>query len=173
MIDPKLLRENPEQVRAALQKRGLDPEKLQLWVEGRPLQNLQPLQMLQQRDQWCREKRTDIENDRHRLKKASEQFAIEKATGKQTTAPPNLKQLSDDIGRREQGLREEERGFLDFVAGLPNIPNESVPIGDARANRIERTVGQKPSHTFTPKTHIELGLQRRWIALERSAKISG
>ena len=48
-----------------------------------------------------------------------------------------------------------------------------MPVGDSKANQVVRTVGEKPSSTFTPKTHLELAEQLGLIDFERAAKITG
>jgi len=56
---------------------------------------------------------------------------------------------------------------------LPNIPHESVPVGGPEAKPIVRTIGSKPSLSFTPKTHLELAEQLGLIDFVRAAKITG
>ncbi len=84
-----------------------------------------------------------------------------------------MKDRSDSIARVEQQLRVEERGVLEFVSCLPNIPHQSVPIGDSRANQIVRTGGAPPTFAGVPKTHLELAEQLGLIDGARAAKITG
>lgn len=153
MLDLKLLRENPEIIREALQRRRMpfDLEKF--------------LSIEQQRRAFL----ARVEEQRHRLKQESEAFARNKAKG--DPPPEHLKRLSDDIEAHERSLKSLEETVLQQLAFVPNIPHSSVPVGDV--NRIVRTVGAKPTHSFAPKTHLELAQPRGLIDLERAAKIAG
>ena len=155
MIDPKLLRDNPELIREALKHRNstFDLDSL--------------LNIEKQR----RASIAHAEEQRHKLKGASEQFARAKTAG--ATAPGHLKKLSDDITAHERSLQRLEENMRQQAALIPNIPHRSVPVGDAKANRVERTSGQKPSFAFTPKTHLELADSLGLMDFERAAKISG
>lgn len=161
MIDPKLLRENPEQVREALEKRGSAMELDEL------------LKLERQRRELLRW----IEGDREVLKYQSDQFGAEKflARNEETVPKPpaQLKRLSKSIKAREQQLKTLEEQLHSALALVPNIPHGSAPIGDATANRIERTPGQKPTLGFLPKTHVELGERLELFDFERAAKITG
>ena len=156
MLDPKLLRDNPDLIRAALQKRGVS----------------MALETLITLDQQRRSELATIESDRSRLKKASDEFARQKSES--NPAPPlELKRLSKHIAGREQNLKTLESRIQQELALIPNIPHSSVPVGDAKANQIVRAVGAKPTHAFAPKTHLELAQQRGLIDFERAAKIAG
>jgi len=156
MLDPKLLRETPDLIREALKKRGSSYD----------------VNALLALEQKRRAMLTGIENDRHILKKGSEEFGRQK--GDKPLAPPtHLRDLSDQITQREQALKQLEADLGQRLQLIPNIPHTSVPVGDAKANQIVRTVGQKPSHNFNPKTHLELAEQSGLLDLERAAKITG
>ena len=155
MLDLKLLRENPERLREALKRRGakLDLEPL-LHVEKQRVALL-----------------TRIEERRHQLRKASEEFARTKAKG--ASRPDDLKKLSDGITDDERSLKGLEESALQQLALIPNIPHSSVPVGDAKANQVVRAVGQKPTLAFKPKTHLELSDQLGLMDFERAAKVAG
>ena len=156
MLDLKLLRDNPDLIRDALKRRNSSVS-----LDGL-------LGLEKQR----RELLAAVEQQRHQLRQESEVFGRQK--GKTSAAPPaHLKQLSDDIQRQEQQLKRLEDQIAQEAALLPNVPHESVPIGGTRVNRIERTIGKKPGHSFLPKTHIELARQGGLIDFERAAKITG
>ncbi len=158
MLDLKILRESPERVREALKNRRITCD-----LEG-----------LLQLEQERRTLLTEIERDRHALKEGSEAFAKQQAAGGKAAAPPSqLKQRSDQIKQREQRLKELEEQTRARCELIPNIPHASVPVGDASANHVVRTIGQKPSLGFTPKSHLELARQLGLIDFERAAKISG
>ncbi len=153
MHDLKLLRENPGRLREALKRRNS------------PL-NLDGLLAL---EKSRRELLGAIEQQRHQLKQESDAYAREKAG----SPPAHLKQLSSQIKEQEQRLKLVEEQISQELAVVPNIPHDSVPVGDARANQVVRTVGDKPVFSFTPKSHMDIGQERGMIDLERASKISG
>ena len=159
MLDIKLVREQPDAVKAALAKRN------------QSISLDEVLQLERQR----RELLVGIENDRHALKKASEAFGqqMAQAKGQKPTPPPELKQLSESIKQRDPQLAELEAQIAKLLAYFPNLPHSSVPVGDASKNQIIRTVGEKPALAFTPKTHVELGESLGLFDLARAAKITG
>lgn len=155
MHDLKLLRENPDKLREALKKRNASV-------------NLEPLLVL---EKSRRELLSAIEQQRFQLKQESDAFARQK--DKSAGPPAHLKALSSQIKEQEQNLKSVEEQIASGLALIPNIPHESVPVGDTRANAVVKTVGPKPSFGFTPKTHIDIGQARGMIDLERASKISG
>jgi len=157
MLDLKLLRENPDAIREALRKRGssLDLDRL-LGLEKRR-----------------RELLTAVEQQRHQLKEASEAFGRQKTQGKAATPPAELKRLSEAISAQEQQLVQLDTQVTSELALVPNLPHTSVPAGDAKANKIVRSIGEPPRLSFKPKTHIELAQQRGLLDFERAAKITG
>lgn len=155
MLDLKLLRENPDVIREALQKRRIQFDLEQL------------LRVEQQR----RTLLTRIEEDRHRLKQESEAYGRNKAKG--GPPPEQLKRLSDDITTQERSLKDVEAAIFQQAALIPNIPHASVPVGDAKANQVIRMVGE-PSHlSFKAKTYLELAEQLRLVDFARAAKVTG
>ncbi|MDP3721962.1 MAG: serine--tRNA ligase [Candidatus Omnitrophota bacterium] len=172
MVDPKLLRDHPEVIREALKKRGIDPEKLQLGLDA-PHTNPTTFEALVQGERNRRAKIVDFDNVRRQLKEQSESFGREKAAGKRTAPPTELKELSDQAARLEQQVKTEEAEFSKLVSWLPNIPHESVPVGDATKNGIGQPIGEQPTFSFTPKTHMELAEQLGLIDFARAAKITG
>jgi len=157
VLDLKLLRENPDLIRDALKRRG-NPDTL----EG-----------LLKLEKSRRELIASIEQSRQTLKQGSEEFAKKKVKAATAVAPASLKQLSDGIAQQERQLRDVEAKIEHELALVPNIPHGSVPVGDATANQIARTVGSKPSFAFAPKDHLALSAQRGLIDFERAAKMSG
>lgn len=156
MLDLKLLRDNPDQIREALRRRNsnIDLDALLILEEKR------------------RKQMIIVEANRHQLKKRSDEFRKSKTKG--SGGPPSeLKELSGQIKEQEQQLREIEEQVTQAVAYIPNIPHESIPTGDATANEVVRSVGKKTTFTFTPKTHVEIGQKLKLFDLERAAKITG
>ncbi len=156
MLDLKLFREQPGLVREGLGKRGGEYD-------------LDGVFGLEKRR---RELLAAIEQRRHEQKQASEGFAQQRKAQATAVAPPTLKALSEQLKRQGRELRQVEGEIQRALERLPNLPHASVPVGDARANQIIRTVGEKASFSFAPKAHLELGEQLGLIDLTRAAKVT-
>ncbi|MDI1450061.1 serine--tRNA ligase [Polyangium sp. 6x1] len=85
-----------------------------------------------------------------------------------------LKRLSAEIKDAEQALKDVESKIQDQLALVPNMPDPSVPDGkDEHDNVVVRTWGDKPSLSFTPKAHWDIGEGLGILDFSRGAKLSG
>jgi len=123
-------------------------------------------------------KRRDLIKESEALKATrntnSEKVAQAKKTGEDATVLlGELKQVSSNIKNLDQALREVEDSMNEILMRIPNIPLDTVPVGDASANEVVRTWGEKPSLNFSPLPHWEIGENLGILDLPRGAKISG
>jgi len=82
--------------------------------------------------------------------------------------------LSKEISEIEQELKEIESHFQDIILNIPNLFDDSVPIGKTEIdNVVVREWGEKPSFNFSPKPHWELGEINKGLDFPRASKISG
>ncbi len=85
-----------------------------------------------------------------------------------------LKRLSGEIKDAEKALAEVEAQIQGQLAVVPNVPDPSVPDGKGEEdNQVVRTWGEKPSFSFTPKPHWDIGTALGILDFERAAKLSG
>src|SRR5260221_8668089 len=89
-----------------------------------------------------------------------------------------LQQKSRSSGDRMAALDEKvktlDESFRSLLAGVPNIPHESVPVGKSAADNVEiRRWRQPPTFNFEPKAHWALGPELHILDLERAPKITG
>jgi seryl-tRNA synthetase len=117
------------------------------------------------------------ESEQLKAQRNSESAAIAKlkSQGVDTT---ELQQKSRSLGDRMAALDEKvktlDESFRSLLAGVPNIPHESVPAGKSAADNVEiRRWGQPPKFNFEPKAHWDLGPELHILDLERAAKITG
>jgi seryl-tRNA synthetase len=117
------------------------------------------------------------ESEQLKAQRNSESAAIAKlrSQGVDTT---ELQQKSRSLGDRMAALDEKvktlDESFRGLLAGVPNIPHESVPVGKSAADNVEvRRWGQPPQFDFRPKAHWDLGPELHILDLERAAKITG
>jgi seryl-tRNA synthetase len=161
MVDPGLLREQMDVLRAALLRRGLkaDAELEQLaTLEARRRRLIPELEGLKREqnaagDEVARAKRQGLD--------ASSIFAANKARGQR------IRQLEIETDQVEQ----QRTGLL---MTLPNIPHASVPEGATAQENVEvRRYGQPRTFEFEPKPHWELGPALGIIDFERATRMSG
>jgi seryl-tRNA synthetase len=162
MLDIKLIRENPEPIRANLQKRG-DPA------------NLKMLDELIDNDRGWREGLTRLNELRHERRQVTTEIAALKRKGKEATKEISKgKAIDTGITSLEKQVVEAEQRVHYLLMRLPNLLHESVPIGrDENDNAQVRTWGKPPKFNFAPKGHVDLGLNLDILDIERAGKIAG
>ncbi|MBI1791394.1 MAG: serine--tRNA ligase [Acidobacteria bacterium] len=85
-----------------------------------------------------------------------------------------VRELGERIAELDEQAKSLEESFQEVLAGIPNLPHESVPAGrDSEDNLEVRRVGQPPSFAFAPKAHWDLGPELGILDLERAAKVTG
>jgi seryl-tRNA synthetase len=159
VIDPKLLRSDPEAVARNLARRGitLDVEAL------RALED--------KRKPW------QIEADRLRSERNANAKAVGMAKGKgQDTAAliARGESLTEELAKAEQALTAVQEELEQWQMGLPNLLHDSVPDGeDEKANVEVRRWGQPRTFDFKPLDHIAIGETLGGLDFEAAARISG
>ncbi len=159
MLDIKWIRENQETFDIALEKRGHEKvaHKLMLLDEDRR----KAIQATQ-----------DFQNQRNQIaKKIGE---IKKQGGNAEDLLDEANQLKDLLAKEEEKARIFDEKLQEALAFLPNIPAEDVPVGTSEEDNQEVHLwGEKPSFSFTPKQHFEIGENLGFMSFEDGAKISG
>lgn len=85
-----------------------------------------------------------------------------------------LKQKSERIKELSDERKKADDSFRDFLLTVPNIPDDSVPVGVSEEDNVEvKSWGQKRDFTFEPKDHVEIGKALDILDLDRAAKITG
>ncbi len=160
MLDIKLIRENPEAVKEALRKRGQDISLDQLL-------------------DWDNERRKLIgEMDVLRVKRNKESEAVGKLKreGKEPTPEliAEMDAVREDIKEKERFLVTLEQNIEDFLLRLPNIPDDTTPVGKDESCNVEvKQVGTKPSFDFKPQAHWDIGEKLGILDFGTAAKLSG
>ncbi|MDE2052965.1 MAG: serine--tRNA ligase, partial [Gammaproteobacteria bacterium] len=159
MIDPKLLRSNPEAVAANLARRGyaLDVEALRTLEEKR--------------------KTAQVESDRLRAERNANAKAVGMGKGRGEDVAPLLargESLTGELAAAERQLTDVQEELESAQLGLPNLLHESVPDGRSEAdNREVRRWGEPRELAFEAKDHVQVGEGLRGIDFEAAARISG
>jgi len=158
MLDAALLRNDLDTVILGLSKRGVE---------------------------FDRETFQRLESDRRRVIQDAEALKAERnrvsdEVGRLKRAKENADALiaaQREVGEKLKGLeaaeKEAEAAFRAFLATIPNLPHESVPVGrDEHANAEIKRWGQ-PAAIDKPLDHVELGTRLGILDLDRAAKLSG
>ena len=157
MIDVKLLRDNPELIRASQKARGESTSLVDDVLKA---------------DEERRTAIVEFEALR------AEQNALSKSVGaakgdEKSALLEKAKSLSIQVKEAESKKSATEEKFRALALSLSNIVDPSAPIGGESDFKVIEEVGKVPNFNFEPKDHVELGKLLGAIDVERGAKVSG
>jgi seryl-tRNA synthetase len=140
VLDIQYIRQNADQVRAAIKNKGFTLDLEELFAA----------------DRERRETTTVLEQKRARKNELS--AAIPKASkDERPKLVDEAKQVRGDIEQLEPRAAEVQRRFQDLMLRVPSVPRPEVPIGKGEEDNVEvRRVGTPRKFEFTPKDHVEL-----------------
>ena len=91
-----------------------------------------------------------------------------------TEMQQRVRAMGDRISELDEQVKTLDEKFRGMLAGIPNLPHESVPTGSSSEQNVEvRRWGQPRQFDFTPKAHWDLGPELGVLDLERAAKVTG
>jgi len=158
MLDLRLIRSNPDKVKEALKKRreeinieevlALDQKRRALLLEAGIL----------------KEKRNLVSEEIGKLKR-------EKKDAQENILA--MKEVSIKIKELDARVKEVEEEISKILLEIPNIPHESVPVGEDEKDNIEiRRWGKLPKFDFTPLPHWDIGEALDILDFEKGAKVA-
>ena len=105
----------------------------------------------------------------------SAEISTQRKLGIDTSArQQKMRQIGERIAELDAQVQELDEEFREMLAGIPNVPHESVPVGRSAEDNVEvRRWGQPRRFDFAPKAHWDLGPELGILDLERAAKITG
>lgn len=157
MLDLKYIRNNVEEYRRYLRKRGSNF----------------PLDELLELDKRRSSLLVEVQELRHRRNVASEEIAKIKANGLDPTPKINeMKKIDALIKAKEGELKEIESRLKELMLRMPNVVHDSVPEGVDESGNVEIRRWGEPKLLEGPD-HIDIGLSLDLIDLERAAKVAG
>jgi seryl-tRNA synthetase len=161
MLDLNFVRENLPAVEEKLRQRGLDPATV--------------LKDFRELDTRRRQAITEAETSKAERNKASEEIARKKKAGEDASqAMAQSKELRERIAVLEKTASDLDARLREILAGIPNLPHPSVPVGLSTEQNVEvRRWGTPPKFDFTPKPHWDLGPDLGILDLERAVKVAG
>jgi seryl-tRNA synthetase len=159
MIDIKLLQKDFDGVSNALSKKGVDTDLLE---------------KLKKDVLEAKAKRQEMEACQAQQNALSSQFGVYKKEGKDIKP---LKAQIDELKAKKQSFEEEVRALEEKLShelmGIPNLPNDDVPVGaNEDENVVLEKIGTPKEFNFTPKEHWELGEEQGLIDFERGVKLA-
>ncbi|WP_075654872.1 serine--tRNA ligase [Pseudochrobactrum sp. B5] len=161
MLDIKWIRENPEALDAALQKRGASAVSSDVLAL----------------DEARRQHIAKVQEAQERRNAASKE--IGKAMGEKDMATADrlkaeVAELKTFLTEAEEEERRLDKALNDVLSSLPNVPYDSVPVGKDENDNVEtRRVGNIRNYGFEPKEHFELGEALGLMDFERATRMSG
>ena len=158
MLDLKRIRDEPEQARTALARRGA----------------AEALDELLALDTRRRELLPRVEEGRARRNAVSDEIAAAKRSGED--AEPRItemRELGGEIKRLEGELAKVEARRDELASKLPNLAHPDAPDGGEDDAVTLREVGARPEFEFEARDHLDLGLEHGWIDMEKAAVASG
>lgn len=160
MLEVKLLRNHFAEVK----------EKLNL--RDKEIQGLDQFLDLDQKRRQLIQESEQLKKQRNEV---SREIAMKKKQGQDTTeAIFAMRQVGEKIKALDEELRQVEEKTQNILLTLPNLPHDSVPIGDSEEeNQPVRHWGKPTEFAFTPKAHWDLAQELKIIDFARAAKVSG
>jgi len=159
MIDPKILRETPDLVRAAIAKKHLDVD----------------LEAVLAADAAWRAVLSEVEHLRARQKAANtEMAALKKGSPEFLAKVQEMKAVSAEVKSKEETLRQAEEKCQAAMLTLPNLPHATVPEGKTpEQNVVHATHGDIAAASPHAMPHWEIPGFDRVIDFQRGAKVTG
>jgi len=159
MLDIKIIRNNPDLLRRAVEKRNAKVD----------------VDALLSQDEKRRELLVEVENLKNKQNSNSKLIPRYKKEGRDI-APlmEEMKKLSDRIKTLDLQVREVDGKIEELLLTIPNIPNDSVPDGSGDTeNQVVRIWGEPPSFYFEPKAHWDIGEDLGILDFSTAGKVTG
>ena len=160
MLDIKLIRTNPDLVKANIKKREMNLDHI--------------VDEILDIDAKRRELTGTVEAMKAERNADTKKIPAMKKAGEDTTAlMQEMKELSQAIAKENEELSQLEEQQKTLMLSLPNLPDEDVKAGGKEENEPLHYFKEKPEFSFTPKNHVELCESLGMIDYPRGAKIGG
>ncbi|CAH0347752.1 serine--tRNA ligase [Bacillus sp. CECT 9360] len=160
MLDLKYLRSNFEEVKRLLQHRGED---------------LTDFGKFEELDVRRRSLLVKTEQHKSRRNEVSQQVAALKREKQDADhLIVEMREVGDKIKVLDEELREVEAVLENLLLSIPNIPHESVPVGETEDDNVEiRKWGEVPQFGFEAKPHWDVADALGILDFERASKVTG
>lgn len=160
MLDLNFVRENLDRVRGALAARRFPAEALDDFAEA----DARRRSVIAESDKLNAERNASSREIGALMKEGKREEADARRSA--------VSELKERIAELDRARDEAEARMREILSTIPNIPHESIPVGDEADNREERRFGQPPVFDFEPEDHVDLGTSLGILDLERATKIA-
>lgn len=160
MIDIKLIRENPDLVKANNKNRNYD---------------LDINEILKLDNDWKKIKfeSDNLRGDRNKVSNEINEAKKAKDEKKLKILIKNAKEIPEKLKKNEEKEKELKEKLDKLLSLIPNIQDKSVPIGGEEKNKEIKKLGKIPKFNFPVKSHEELLKNLDLLDMKRAAKIAG
>ena len=161
MLDIKIIRENPDKVKAALKTRNADYDEY--------------IDSILEIDEKRRKLSTETDNLKAEQNRVTKQIPIMKKNGENTDAVmAEMKEISEKIKADNAVISELEAKQKDTLLRIPNIPSDTTPVGKDDSENVEiRKWGEPSAFDFEPLAHWDIGKNLNILDPETAAKVTG
>ncbi|WP_062200934.1 serine--tRNA ligase [Massilibacterium senegalense] len=160
MLDSKYLRENLEDVKRKMKYRGEE------------LGDIDQFLTLDETRREIIQKVEQLKQTRNEVSQQVGQLKREKKDATEIIA--KMRAVGDEIKTYDEKLREVEEKLQQLLMEIPNVPHDSVPIGESEDDNVPiRFWGEKPTFDFEPKPHWDVATELGILDFERAAKVTG
>ena len=136
--------------------------------------NLSNIQGLNEQRKKLQTRVSEMRHEHHLESQRIGQLFKEKKKDEAEALRARLREASDAIKVEEERQKEIETSLRSLLLTIPNVPHESVPVGqDESANLEVRRIGRPREFSFKPRPHWEIGVELGILDFDRAAKISG
>ena len=158
MLDIKFIRENEQEARQALERRGSAGKLDEIILVDRERRQIV----------------TEVEVLKRKRNEASEEIGRLKKSGQDTSSRQvEVKTIGGRIAELDHQVREKDEQLSKLLLMTPNMPHKSTPDGkSSNDNVVVRTHGDMQSFAFKPRTHLEIGEKLGIIDFARAARLS-
>ncbi len=159
MLDPKIIRDEPEKIRKMLKNRAVDFD----------------FDSLIELDKKRRELIIKTDELRKTRNQVSLEFGNKKKAGENTTELVNkMTNVSQELENLETTQKKIDVDYAKLASSIPNFIHESVPIGeDETANKEIGKWGEPIKFNFNIQDHVDFSVSHDFVDLERAAKVAG
>ena len=134
--------------------------------------DVEAFQELDRRRRQCVTENEQLKAERNQA--TAEIGKLRKAGADTAAQQQAVRAMGERIAELDAEANKVDAEFRDVLARVPNVPHESVPVGQGEHDNVEvRRWGTPPEFSFTPKAHWDLGPELGILDLERAAKVAG
>ena len=160
MFDIKKIRDNPKDFDTNLAKRGLNP-------------NSELLIKIDEENRTAIANAQSLQEERNSKSKKIGEISLNGNKEEASKLKEEVSSLKSKLQELDLAQKNVQGALNDILSRIPNLPHESVPVGDESKNEEIKLIGEKKNYTFDLKEHFDLGEELGAMSFEEASNISG